>query len=193
MNIRRMLLSLAVLGLGFVQFGFAQIATPARQSSQRILGYFDPATGIFQPAQPAAEVDAAAAVTETGEFIVKFTITVKSTIPKDGVVGCSTTVNVGDAAGGHEERATGVATGSGTSYTCSAIIYYSWLLDTPTTDQVTFSGSATIDYGYQLTAFNGSDIVVEPIEARGSVPSIPSLKAVPASGATTTIDVSVTL
>jgi hypothetical protein len=193
MSTRRMLLSLAVLGFGLAPFSFGQLASTARPSSQRVLGYFDPATGIFQPLHSEAEVDPATAVTETGEFIVKFTITVKSTIPKNGVVGCSTTVDVGDAAGSHEERATGVATGSGTSYTCSAIIHYSWLLDTPTTDQVSFSGSATIDYGYQVTASNGTAVVVEPIEARGSVPSIPSLKAVPASGATTTIDVNVTL
>jgi hypothetical protein len=193
MSIRRTVLSLAVLGLGLAPFSFGQLASQARPSSQRVLGYFDPATGIFQPLHSAAEIDPATAVTETGELIVKYTITVKSTIPKNGVIGCSATADVGDAAGDHEERATGVATGSGTSYTCSAIIHYSWLLDTPTTDQVGLTGSVTLEYGYQVTAFNGSAIVVEPIESRGSVPGIPSLKAVPANGATTTVDVSVTL
>jgi hypothetical protein len=193
MNIRRTVLSLAVLGLGLAQFGFAQIASPARPSSQRVLGYFDPATGIFQPLHASAEVDPATAVTETGELIVKFNITLKATLPKNAVIGCSASADTGDAAGDHEERATGVATGSGSSYTCEAIIHYSWLLNTPTTDPVGFTGSATIDYGYQVTASNGADTVVEPVEARGSTPSIPSLKAVPANGATTTIDVNVTL
>jgi len=192
MDIRRLVLSLAVLGLGLAPLSFGQLASP--RPSQRVLGYFDPATGIFQPLHSTAEVDLASAVTDTGELIVKYTITLKSTLPKNGVIGCSiAATETGDAAGSHEERATGVATGSGTSYTCSAIIHYSWLLDTPTTDELTFNGSATIDYGYEVTATNGSATVVEPIEARGSVPYIPPIKGVPANGATTTIDVSATL
>ena len=183
---------MAVLGLGLAQFAFGQVANP--RPSQRVLGYFDPATGVFRPLHSTAEVDPVTASTETGELIVKFTITVKSTIPKNGVIGCSTTADTGDAAGDYEERATGVATiVSGSTYTCSAIIHYSWLLDTPTTDIVTLSVGTTIEYGYQATAFNGSDTVVEPIEARGHSTSIPELKSVPANGATTTIDVNVTL
>jgi hypothetical protein len=193
MNIRRMLLSLALLGLGLAPFSFGQLASPSRPSSHRVLGYFDPTTGVFHPLHSAAEVDPATATTETGELIVKFTITVKSAIPKNGVVGCSASADTGDTAGSYEESATGVATGSGTSYTCEAIIHYSWVLNSSTTDTVEISGAVTLDYGYQVTASNGSDTVVEPIEARRSEPSIPSLKAVPSNGATTTIDVNVTL
>jgi hypothetical protein len=195
MNIRRMLLSLAVLGLGLAPFSFGQLASPARPSSQRVLGYFDPATGIFQPLlHTVAEPDTTTATTETGELIVKYTITVKSTIPKNGVIGCSAIASVSDAAGGHTERATGVATlVSGTTYTCSAIINYSWLLDTPTTDTVGIAGAVTLDYGYEATATNGTATVVELVESRGSVPPDSSLKAVPPNGTTTTIDVSVTL
>lgn len=193
MNIRRTVLSLAVLGLGLAPISFGQLASQ-RPASHHVLGYFDPATGIFQPAHPAVESDATTASTETGELIVKFTITVKSTIPKNGVIGCSAAADTGDAAGDYEERATGVATlVSGSTYTCSAIIHYSWLLDTPTTDPVGLSGSVTLDYGYQVTASNGSDTVVEAVESRGSTPSIPELKSVPANGLTTTINVSVTL
>jgi hypothetical protein len=65
-------------------------------------------------------------------------------------------------------------------------------LDTPTTDKISFTGSSTIDYGYEATATNGAAVAVEPIEARGSTASIPSIN-VPANGATTTVDVSVTL
>jgi hypothetical protein len=65
MSIRRTVLSLAVLGLGLAPFSFGQLASQARPSSQRVLGYFDPATGIFQPLHSAAEVDPATAVTET--------------------------------------------------------------------------------------------------------------------------------
>ena len=195
MDIRKFVLSFAVLGLGLAPLSFGQFASP-KSPSQRVLGYFDPATGLFEPLRPAAESDATSATTtattETGELVVTYAITVKSTIPKNGVIGCSVSASVDDALG-HTERATGVATGSGSSYTCSAIIHYSWLLDTPTTDPITFTGAVTLDYGYEVTATNGSATVVEPIEQRGTVATIPALKAVPANGATTTIDVSVTL
>jgi hypothetical protein len=194
MNVRRTVLSLAVLGLGLAPFSFGQFASP-RPSAQRVLGYFDPATGIFQPLNAAPDAESTTATTtETGELIVKFTINVKSAIPKNGVIGCSASAETGDTAGTYGEHASGIATlVSGTTYTCSAIMHYSWVLATPTTDTVGFSGNATIDYGYQATATNGTAVVVEPIEARGSSPSIPSLKAVPANGLTTTINVSVTL
>jgi hypothetical protein len=186
-------LSLFVLGLALAPFSFGQFAKPA-QTSHRVLGYYDPATGTFSPAhQSEAEVDAPAATTETGELIIKFTITVKAAIPKNGVVGCTATADAGDTASAHDETATGVATlVSGSTYTCSAIIHYSWLLATPTTDKITLGGSATIDYGYEVTATNGAAILVQPVEARRSDTSIPSI-SVPANGATTTIDVNVTL
>jgi hypothetical protein len=192
MSIRRTVLSLAVLGLGLAQFGFAQIASPARPSSQRVLGYFDPATGIFRPLHASAEVDPATATTVTGELIVKYAITVKSAIPKNGVIGCSATAGVSDVLG-HTEHATAVATGSGSSYTCTVIINYSWLLDTPTTDSVGVAGEVTVNYGYEATASNGSGTVVTVVESRDSVPPDTELKAVPPSGTTTTVDVSVTL
>ncbi len=192
MDIRKAVLSLAVLGLGLAPFSFGQIASPKRPS-QRVLGYFDPATGLFEPLRAAAEPDTTTATTVTGELIVKYAITVKSAIPKNGVIGCSVSASVSDGTGVHTERATGVATGSGSTYTCSAIINYSWSLDTPTTDPVGIAGEVTLDYGYEVTATNGSATVVEPIESRGSVPPDSELKAVPASGTTTTVDVSVTL
>ena len=194
MQIRKLtVLSLVVLGLALAPFSFGQFANQTR-TPHRVLGYYDSATGTFSPVhQSAAEVEPATATTETGELIVKYTITVKSTIPKNGVIGCSATADTGDAAGEYEERATGVATQvSGSTYTCSAIIHYSWLLATPTTDKISFTGSSTIDYGYQVTASNGTAIAVEPIEARGNSSSISPI-SVPANGATTTVDVNTTL
>jgi hypothetical protein len=195
MLIRKLtVLSLLILGLAFAPSSFGQFAKPA-QTQHRVLGYYDPASGTFSPVhQSMAEPDAATTpTTETGELIVKYTITVKSAIPKNGVVGCSASADTGDAAGDYEERATGVATlVSAGTYTCSAIMHYSWKLDTPTTDKISFTGSSTIDYGYEATATNGAAVAVEPIEARGSTASIPSIN-VPANGATTTVDVSVTL
>jgi hypothetical protein len=195
MDIRKFVLALAVLGLGLAPLSFGQLANPVH-TPQRVLGYYNPATGTFEPLRPAADIDAAAtATTETGELIIKYTITVKSAIPKNGVVGCSGHADTSDSASiYYEEDATGVATlVSGSTYTCSAIIHYSWLLNTPTTDVVSFSGNATIDYAYEVTAFNGTGTLVQGIVSRESTPSIPSLKSVPANGAITTIDVSVTL
>jgi hypothetical protein len=186
--------SLIILALALAPCSFGQFAKQA-QTPIRVPGYYNPSTGTFSPAhQSTAEADATTtATTETGELIVKYTITVKSAIPKNGVVGCSASADTGDAAGDYEERATAVATlVSAGTYTCSAIMHYSWKLDTPTTDKVMVGGSATIDYGYQVTATNGTATLVQPTEARGSTPSIPSI-SVPANGATTTVDVSVTL
>jgi hypothetical protein len=189
---KRTVLSLAVLALALAPCSFGQLVKQA-QTSNRVLGYYNPTTGIFQPLRQSAESDPAAATTETGEIIVKFTITVKSAIPKNGVVGCEADATTGDAAGEYEERATGVATlVSGTTYTCSAIIHYSWLLDTPTTDKISFVGSTSIDYGYQVTASNGSADVVAEIESRGNNVNISTI-SIPADGATTNVDVKSTL
>lgn len=192
MQIRKLIVPfLVVLGLALAPFSFGQFA---KQTRHRVPGYYDPSTGTFTPAhQSSADVEPATSTTETGELIIKYTITVKSTIPKNGVIGCNASADVGDSAGEYEERATGVATlVSGTTYTCSAIIHYSWLLATPTTDKISFTSEATIDYGYQVTATNGTAIIVEPVEARANDSSITPI-SVPANGATTTVDVSVTL
>jgi hypothetical protein len=178
-----------VLILGFAILAFAQRAAHPGE-----LGYYDHSTGQFTPVQQAAsDADPRAVTDVAGELIVKFTITVKSAIPKNGVVGCAATATVGDTTGGTVEAATGVATlVSGTTYNCNAIMNYSWALSTPTTDKISFTGRATLDYGYQATAFNGADTVVEPIELRSSSRTIPEI-SVPANGATTTVDVSATL
>jgi hypothetical protein len=193
MQMRKMtVLSLAVLALTLAPFSIGQIAKQA-QTSNRVLGYYNPTTGIFQPLRESGEADPATATTETGELIIKFTITVKSAIPTNGVVGCSADAETGDAAGSYGEHASGVATlVSGGTYTCSAIIHYSWLLDTPTTDKISFAGSTSIDYGYQVTATNGSANVVAEVESRGSNVNISSI-AVPTEGTTTTINVKSTL
>jgi len=194
MQIRKLtVLSLVVLGLALAPFSFGQFANQTR-TPHRVLGYYDPATGTFSPVhQSESGVDPATATTETGELIVKFTITVKATIPKNAVIGCSASADTGDAAGEYGERATAIATlVSGSTYTCSAIIHYSWLLATPTVDKISLTDSSTIDYGYQATATNGTAVTVQPVEARGSSSSITPI-SVPANGATTTVDVNVTL
>lgn len=171
---KRLIFSLVViLVCGFAIFAFAQRAA--------------------HPQEVSSDVDARTVTNETGELILKYTITVKSTLPKNAVIGCTGSAIVDDSTGGTSESATGVATlVSGTTYTCSAIIHYSWELSTPTTDKITLGGKATIDYGYQLSAFNGTGTVVEPIELRSSTPTGGEI-SVPANGATTTEDINVTL
>jgi hypothetical protein len=69
---------------------------------------------------------------------------------------------------------------------------YSWLLSSPAKDKITLDYTANLNYGFQLAASNGADTAVEPLGARESDQGIPRI-SVPASGATTTEDISVTL
>jgi hypothetical protein len=194
MQIQRMVLSLlVVLVLGLAPLSYGQIAP--HQPSHRIFGYYNPATGAFEPLRPAAEdVEPAAVTATTGTLVFKPTITVKSTIPKNGVIGCSGEASVGDSSGRtYAEHGSGVETlVSGTTYTCTVTLPYSWLLSSPASDKITLDYTANLNYGFQLAASNAADTAVEPLSARESDQGIPSI-SVPASGATTTEDVSVTL
>jgi len=194
---RKTLTLLAVVVLGLVSSGFAQLAAHS-PSSTRQLGYFDHTTGVFTPLKDAAR-DSDAAVTTTtvtGTLVFKFTITAKSGVPKNGVVTCEADVEVsGDTSGfTSPEHASGVATlVSGTTYDCTATINYSWPLASASTDKISYTTTAAIEYGYEVTATNGAATVVVPAaersNTRGSLTSI----AVPASGTTTTEDISDTL
>jgi hypothetical protein len=192
MQIQRMVLPLlVVLVLGLAPLSYGQFAP--HQPSHRILGYYNPATGAFEPLRPAEDVDAAVTAT-TGTLVFKLTITVKSTIPKNGVVGCSGEASVGDTSGrSYSEHGTGVGKlVSGTTYTCTVTLPYSWLLSAPASDKISLDYTANLNYGFQIAASNGADTAVEPLSARESDQGIPSI-SVPASGATTTEDISATL
>jgi hypothetical protein len=199
MQIRRMipgrvLLSLlAVLVFGLGPFSYGQFASKARPA-QRTLGYYDPATGKFEPLASAQDSDAPPVVATTGTLVFKFTITVKSVIPKNSVIGCSADADVSDSSGfSADEHGTGVAKlVSGDTYSCSVTIPYSWLLSSPTTDTIFLDTTADIAYGYEVTATNGSATTIEPVDDRVSTHSVPSIK-VPATGATTTETITYTL
>jgi hypothetical protein len=193
MQMQRIVLRLlAVLVLGLATLSYGQIAP--HQPSHRILGYYDPATGGFEPLRPAQDAEPAAVTATTGTLVYKLTLTVKSTIPKNGVVGCSGEATVSDSSGNsYTEHGSGVGVlVSGTTYTCTITLPYSWLLSSAASDKISRSYTANINYGFQLAATNGADTAVTPISARETDQSIPSI-AVPASGATTTEDISVTL
>jgi hypothetical protein len=184
---------LAALVLAFTTLSFGQLANP---QSHRVLGFFDPATGAFEPLSAGLQADAPPVAATTGSLVFKFTINAKSGIPKNGVIDCTVNVYVTDASGFNaSERGAGVATlSSGTTYTCTATIDYSWLLTSPTTDKITVQDvSAGVLYGYQATATNGTAIVVEPVAGRTSSQSNIAPFTVPANGATTTETVSITL
>jgi len=186
-----------VLVLGFVTLGFAQFGS---QSAHRELGYYDRQTGEFTPLRTAdaAQDDAELAriAPTTGTLIFKYTITAKSPLPKNSVLACSGGAFVSESSGfSSTERATGIATlVSGTTYTCTSTINYSWLLSSPSTDKIQFQNiHASSSYGYQVTATNGTAILVQPVGGRESDQSPLAPISVPANGATTTENVSIML
>ena len=196
MQKRSLVFSLVVaLVLGLAVFAFAQRAT---RSSSGELGYYNRSTGAFTPVdeEAAPQVDLAPVAPTTGTMIFKFTITAKSPLPKNSVIGCSAGVFVSDSSGfNSSEKATGIATlVSGNTFTCTSTINYSWLLATPSTDKISFQNiNASINYGFQVTATNGTAILVQPIDARTSNPTELANIAVPANGAITTENISITL
>jgi len=131
----------------------------------------------------------------TGTITFRLTINVKSVIPKNAVIGCSGEASVFDDTSElpFDEYGSAVATlVSGTQYLCIVKLPYSWLLASPTTDQVSLSYTATMDYGYEVTATNGTATTVQPVNARGTEHSLAPI-AVPLSGATTTNSITITM
>lgn len=196
MQKRSLIVSVVViLILGFAIFGFAQRGT---HSSSAELGYYDRVTGAFTPlarqSGPDAELPPVAPT--TGTLIFKFTITAKSPLPKNAVIGCSGGADISDSSGfGTAERANGIAAlVSGTTYTCTATINYSWLLTSASTDKIDFTDvHASVNYGFQVTSTNGTAILVQPVLGRDANPNSLAPINVPANGATTTEDVAITL
>jgi hypothetical protein len=185
-------LSLALALLALAPLAFGQLASQARPAN-RALGYYDPTTGIFEPLHPLSDTEPATATPTTGTLTFTFTITAKSTLPKNAVIGCEGDAGVSDPALEVTEKGTGVAKlSSGTTYTCTAVIHYSWLLSTASSDKISLSYNASIDYGLELTGSNGTGTVVTPIVSRSSTQDIPGI-SVPANGASTTEDISITL
>jgi hypothetical protein len=193
MNNKKTLTLLFVLVLAVAQFGFGQLSQ--KQTSHRTIGYLDPVSGSFVPLQSKLEADSLTPVTPTtGTLTFHFKISVKTAIPKNSVISCNANADVVEVATDSvfSEAGAGIATGSGTSYTCSVVIHYSWGLTTPGTDMLQLSSSASMEYGFQVTASNGTAVLVVPAIARVSQQPI-GVIAVPASGASTTENVSVTL
>jgi hypothetical protein len=195
MNIRKTFLSLAVLGLALTPLAFGQLASPARPSHSTF-GYYDPATGAFTPMQAEVrDADASAVAPTTGTLTFKFTLTVKSPVPKNSVIACKGVALVGETSGySTEEDATGIATFvSGNTYTCTATINYSWPLTSASTDKVSLEADVSINYGLQVTASNGTSNVVTLFTTRSVHPNFAPSISVPLNGASTTEAFNLTL
>ena len=192
MLLRKMILPLLVVSVfALAPFTYGQFAN---HTPHRTLGYYDPATGAFEPLRPALDLEAPPVTPTTGTLILKLTLTVKSTIPKNAVIACGGNASVFDSSGfSADEHGSSIAKlVSGTTYSCTVTLPYSWPLASPSTDKISLSYSASIDYGYQVTATNGTAIVVEPVSARDTSQSFGSI-SVPVNGATTTENISSTI
>jgi hypothetical protein len=188
---------LVVLVLGLVSSGFAQSAAHSPSSSTREFGYYDYATGEFLPVKNAVAQDSetsAATTTVTGSLVFKFTIVIKSPIPKNSVLDCSIDTSMSDGSGfSSSDHAFGLATlVSGTTYSCTATMDYSWPLSTASTDKIYYTPTVDLGFGYQVTATNGAGTLVVPGSARSSTHATTPI-SVPTSGTTTTEDISFTI
>jgi hypothetical protein len=194
MQTRRMMLPLvAIFVLGLAPLGYGQILTKPH-TSHRTLGYYDPATGAFEPLPSAEEAEAPVTAT-TGTLVFKITINVKSAIPKNAVIGCTAGASVFDSTSGlsADESGSAVATlTSGTTYSCTVKLPYSWLLSSPTSDKVSLDFNTSLDYGYEVTATNGTATLVQPVGARLTTHTLAPIN-VPLTGATTTETISATM
>lgn len=191
MSFRRVSLPfLALLVLGLVPQGYGQIGN---HTPHRPLGSYDPTTGKLEPLSAAPDLESAVTPT-TGTLVLKLTITVKSTLPKNSVIACTGTGDVSDSSGfSAEEHGSAIATlVSGTTYSCAVTIPYSWPLASASSDKISLGYTAEIDYGYQVTSTNGTAVLVEPVQKRDTSQSFGSI-SVPANGATTTENISATI
>jgi hypothetical protein len=183
---------LVALVLGLAPLGFGQLPTQTL-SPHRTIGYYNSDTGLFEPLRPTEQDAEAPAVTPTtGTLTFQFTIVLKTPLPKNAVLTCTAGAAVIETNYSTDEGGFGIATlVSGTTYSCTATMHYSWLLNSPTTDKVILSYKANITEGIEVIPTNGTAPTVVTA-GRFSSQTIASIK-VPVSGATTTEDVSITL
>jgi hypothetical protein len=130
----------------------------------------------------------------TGKFVFTFTVTVSSTLPKNGVISCRGSASVNESSSGQniQQDAHGIATVSTGKATCVATMPYSWNLATPTSDTVFLSYSVELADGFQVTATNGTAILVVPNSINKVNQNLKSIP-VPLSGSTTNEAISATI
>jgi hypothetical protein len=159
-------------------------------TGKKLFGYQD-SSGGFHPMLTAVP-DATTTPATAGTIQLTLTITVKSTFPSGTtrtiVCGIGVDVTGMTASGGmtsYMEAANANATGSGTAYTCTLKIPYSWIIPT-TVIQKSLLGSYTVQV-------NNSTMSAGPAVLRLSEGTFLSTPTIPANGATSTYTVAVTI
>jgi hypothetical protein len=174
-----------VLLIGFcclaVAPAWAQTANSAAKTG--VLGFFDPQTGAFRPAQTIGEdVEPAAVATFGGTINVTLTITVKTA----GItnVTCTAEVTVLDGTTSftnYFETDTVAATGTGATRSCKLVIPYSWSLASQLTDFMSTS--------YHVSGGAGATGLPQRTAGRSPLDN----RKVPANGTITNLTANVTI
>jgi hypothetical protein len=159
-------------------------STAARTPHERILGYQDQVTGTFHPLSIIAPDTTITPTTGTVELTL--TITMKTALPKDGYITCSSAVDAESASTAlpigvslWTEEAFKAAKVVGSEATCTVTIPYSWRLPTASS---TLVNSYTGTYEVYMYGASGSPVRVS------SGPFISG--SIPTSGTTTTVALS---
>jgi hypothetical protein len=126
--------------------------------------------------------------TAGGKLVFTFTVTIDSALPKNGVLVCTASASVES----YSQKAIGIVNSPvAGKNTCVVNMPYSWSLATQSSDKISLGASAEVDYGYEVTAENGTATVVEPAVLDKVSASLPSI-SVP-TAASTSIAVSATI
>lgn len=151
--------------------------------SSAIPGFLDPKTGAFTTqlgAQTGSDLSNLAMATYNGNFILKFTITLKSGIPADWPIQCQGGVQPLDSSGlYYNDTKVVYATRSGNTATCSMSIYYAWSLA---------DSDAQVTTSYYVSTY-GTSTSLASRYAYGTLPRV----TLPANNGTLSRNVNVTL
>lgn len=165
-NLKRAMVVASVLS----QFVVSESAPKVRQASTR------------------SPQEIAATTPTTGTLVVKFNITLGSSLPKGGVINCDASAEVSESSTNTSffETGEGFAKFVAPVWTCTVTIHYSWLLATPNMDQVSLSETAGIVEARSIAATNANTATVVTTDIRQSDRSGGTLSSVPLTGTTTT-------
>jgi hypothetical protein len=192
MRTRTLIMSIALAVLPLVSgSSLVQAQMENGTHGKKIFGYQDSATGVFHPL-PAEVPDASTTAPTTGTLKVVLNITVKSAWPTGTtrILMCSsdfsvTALTAPSGATSYSEGSFRYATGSGTAFTCTMTIPYSWVI--PTT-----AVSRSLVGSYEVSVENTAAAAGPPI-LRLNGGDVVSATTLPANGATTTYTFNVTI
>jgi len=177
------LIFVCVCFVGLAQLGWSQeLHVASSKQSHGIRGYLDPRTGTFttkvQGATSDASEDPTSLTTITARLIFNINL-VFNDQPASATTACSVDISSLDDSSGlfYDESATSIATNNGT--TCKVTILFSWLLGSPTSDQISVE--------YHVESFQGVTIggTTTPEVFRSLDHTIPDI-SVPLNGQTVT-------